>query len=139
MQIPPFVSLCKYGFWLHEPTHSIIFRILSNTLATNYITKIGYIVVVFVCSENSLKPIYNDEETVFSIFLIILNDNFMSMTEAIMFDCLNFFCHLINSYWMILPGYKVASPLFIAVQSFGWSKCVAPIHLAERNAKKKTL
>ena len=23
MQIPPFVSLCKYGFWSHERTHSI--------------------------------------------------------------------------------------------------------------------
>ena len=23
MQIPPFVSLCKYGFWSHEQTHSI--------------------------------------------------------------------------------------------------------------------
>ena len=23
MQIPPFVSLCKYGIWSHEQTHSI--------------------------------------------------------------------------------------------------------------------
>ena len=23
MQIPPFASLCKYGFWSHERTHSI--------------------------------------------------------------------------------------------------------------------
>ena len=23
MQIPPFVSLCKHGFWSHERTHSI--------------------------------------------------------------------------------------------------------------------
>ena len=23
MQIPPFDSLCKYGFWSHEQTHSI--------------------------------------------------------------------------------------------------------------------
>ena len=23
MQIPPFVSLCKYGLWSHERTHSI--------------------------------------------------------------------------------------------------------------------
>ena len=22
MQIPPFLSLCKYGFWSHEQTHS---------------------------------------------------------------------------------------------------------------------
>ena len=26
MQIPPFVSLCKYGFWSHERTHSIPYR-----------------------------------------------------------------------------------------------------------------
>ena len=23
MQIPPFISLCKYGFWSHEQTHSM--------------------------------------------------------------------------------------------------------------------
>ena len=27
MQIPPFVSLCKYGFWSHERTHSINSRV----------------------------------------------------------------------------------------------------------------
>ena len=24
MQIPPFVSLCKHGFWSHEGTHSLL-------------------------------------------------------------------------------------------------------------------
>ena len=32
MQIPPFVSLCKYGFWSHERTHSIEIGKHVNTL-----------------------------------------------------------------------------------------------------------
>ena len=32
MQIPPFVSLCKYGFWSHERTHSIVIKVLKRKL-----------------------------------------------------------------------------------------------------------
>ena len=45
MQITPFVSLCKYGFWLHERTHSIVvvifvFMVMSK-FSVNYNDKSG--------------------------------------------------------------------------------------------------
>ena len=41
MQIPPFVSLCKYGFWSHERTHSIamgqtFIHLIPKWLRINY-------------------------------------------------------------------------------------------------------
>ena len=41
MQISPFVSLCKYGFWSHERTHSIIssFSIQSKCFFFFFVVK----------------------------------------------------------------------------------------------------
>ena len=46
MQITPFVSLCKYGFWLHERTHSIVvvtfvFMVVSKFSVNYYNNKSG--------------------------------------------------------------------------------------------------
>ena len=32
MQIPPYVSLCKHGFWSHDRTHSIVRRFFQLSL-----------------------------------------------------------------------------------------------------------
>ena len=51
MQIPPFVSLCKYGFWSQERTHSICTppkkRFLDPPLAV-IVAVVPLLVAVFV-------------------------------------------------------------------------------------------
>ena len=46
MQIPPFVSLCKYGFWSHERTHSIksiteVYHTFCTFQPNNFIVSVG--------------------------------------------------------------------------------------------------
>ena len=49
MQIPPFVSPCKYGFWSHERTHSIE-RVICASFNGALFEDSGIILLLFVQS-----------------------------------------------------------------------------------------